>query len=244
MGTGARILRAIGRFGVVGAFFLLATAAEGSEKLSAQDVRPVVLLVIAPVAYSEAELKSVQEAFPARKFRCLIGSTQAGEAKGMVQDTIHVEALLEQIAPKNLDAMILIGGSGAKMYLWFNPEVKRLVRGLNKAHRPLGAVSIAPAALVYAGVLGGRKASVLPAPETLKLFEQHNVELSKNDVTVDGNLVTCSTSQGANALAQAVARQLPRKSRALSLELPQVSQPVKPKPTVPLPTRRNVHLPG
>jgi len=236
----------LGTYGlaVLGVLGVLATAAWGAEKPAPRDLRPVVLLVVAPVAYSEAELKSVREAFPARKFRCLIGSTQGGEAKGMVQDTVPVEVLLEQITPANLDALILIGGSGAKMYLWFNPEVKRLVRGLNKVHRPLGAISIAPAALVYAGLLGGRKASVLPAPETLKLFEQHNVELSKNEVTVDGNLVTCSTSQGAGALASAVARQLPRKTRALPLELPQAPPPVKPKPTVPMPTRRNAHLPG
>jgi protease I len=225
-------------------WLLLAWPAGSAAAPSAGDTRPVVLLVIAPEAYSEAELKAVQEALPSRKVRCLIGSTQGGEAKGMVQGSVRVDVLLEQVQPANVDALVLIGGSGAKMYLWFNPEVKRLVRGLNKIHRPLGAISIAPAALVYAGVLAGRKASVLPAPETLKLFEQNSVALSQTEVTVDGNLVTCSTSQGALALGQVVARQLPRKSRAVSLDLPPAAPPARPKPTVPLPLRRKVQLPG
>jgi protease I len=223
---------------MVAAALLAGTAVWGAETPPPRDTRPVVLLVVAPVAYSEAELKFVQDTLTARKVRCLIGSTQAGEAKGMVAGVVRVETLLEQVQPANLDGLVVLGGSGAKMYLWFNPEVKRLVRGLSQAHRPVGAVSIAPAALVYAGVLRGRRASVLPAPETLKLFEQYGVTLAQTEVTVDGNLVTCSTSSGAVGLAKAVARQLPRKSRAVPWALPQPAPPAKPKPTVPLPARR------
>jgi protease I len=223
---------------------LLVLAPAISAASAPRDTRPVVLLVVAPVAYSEAELNSVLAAFPNRKVRCLIGSTQSGEAKGMVQGTVRVDVLLEQVQPANLDALVLVGGSGAKMYLWFNPDVKRLVRGLHKTHHPIGAVSIAPAALVYAGVLKGRKASVLPAPETLKLFEQNNVELAKHEMTADGNLVTCSTSQGALVLAQTVARLLPRKTHAVPLELLPAALPAKPKPTAPLPAHPSPRLPG
>ncbi|NTV51718.1 MAG: hypothetical protein HGA76_01705 [Candidatus Firestonebacteria bacterium] len=231
-------------WGAVGLLLFLAPWSWGASVPAPRDTRPVVLVVVAPVAYSETELKSVLSALAAKKIRCLIGSTQGGEAKGMIQGSVRVEVLLEQLRPANLDGMILVGGSGAKMYLWFHPEVKRLVRGLNQARRPIGAVSIAPAALVYAGVLGGRQASVLPAPETLKLFEQNSVGLSKTEVTVDGNLVTCSTSQGALALAQALVRQLPRKTRAASLNLPRAAPPAKPRPTVPLPARRSLRPPA
>jgi protease I len=168
----------------------------------------------------------------------VIGSTQPGEAKGMVQGTIPVDVTLDQIQSEQVDALVIVGGSGAKMYLWFNPELKRLVRGLNKKHRPIGAVSIAPAALVYAGILNGRKASVLPAPETKKLFERNGVEMAGADTTVDENIVTTATSSGAAAVALAVAQQLPHKSHATPLETIAPMQSVKPKPTVALPGRK------
>ncbi len=227
-----RTLRFIIRVGCVWGILLAANTAW------AKDTRPVVLLVVAPVAYHEGELKSIQDVFKAKNARCVIGSTQSGEAKGMVQGTIRVDVTLDQIQSDQVDGLVIVGGSGAKMYLWFNPDLKRLVRGLNKKHRPIGAVSIAPAALVYAGILKGRKASVLPAPETKKLFERNGVEMAGADTTMDANVVTTATSSGAAAVALAVAQQLPRKSRATPLETAVSMPTVKPKPTVALPGRK------
>jgi protease I len=222
--------------GLISIVLGLTWGAEVAEaKPMARDFRPVVLVVVSPVAYNESELKAVQDGLKAKHARCVIGSTQAREAKGMMQGTVGVEYTLEQVQAENFDGLIIVGGSGAKMYLWFNPELKRLVRGLNKSHRPLGAISIAPAALVYAGVLSGHKASVLPAPETLKLFAQNNVEIVNSEVTVDGNLVTSTTTNGASAVTRAVAQMLPHKTRAVPLAAAKLAMEIKAKPTVVLP---------
>jgi protease I len=170
--------------------------------------------------------------------RWVLGSTQAGMAQGMMQGVTPIDVTLDQVAAENFDGMIILGGSGAKMYLWFNAEVKRLVLGMHKLRRPLGAVSIAPAAFAYAGILTGRRASVLPAPEIKKLFEKNQVTLATESLTVDGRLVTAGASEDAAGLARAVAGMLPRKSRAKAWAAPVSTAPVRPKPTVALPGRK------
>jgi protease I len=175
------------------------------------DTRPVVLLVISPVAYHEGELETVRSVLAAGRVRLLLASTRRGLARGMGRGSASVDMTLEQVEAERIDALVILGGTGAKTYLWFNPTLRALVQKLNLRNCPIGALSIAPGVLVHAGVLDGRRAAALPSPELRTLFGRHRVTLLTQEVAVDGNLVTGASTSAAPAFASALLDLLPQK---------------------------------
>ncbi len=183
------------------------------------DLRPRALVVISPVAFEESELRAVLQALRRRHARIWIVSTQSGRAKGMNGGEVPVRHTLEQVQAEAFDLLAIIGGSGAKMYLWFNPGLTKVIQTLHARHRPIGAIAVAPAALAHAGILTGREATVLATPETLKLFALKRVKLQSRRVVVDGKLVTADTTAAAEAFAGALAQLLPARTAAAREEL-------------------------
>jgi protease I len=187
-----------------------------------KDTRPRVLVVVAPVAYQESEWQAVSASLAPRA-RLTVVSTRPGEAQGMSGGRLPIAGTVDRVRPEGYDLVVVLGGAGAKTYLWFDPKVHALLQGARRARRPLAAIDVAPAALAAAGVLKGRAATVLPAPETLKLFERNGVSYRAQEVVVDRDLVTAASAAAAPAWAAALPHLLPRRTRAAvgSDELPE-----------------------
>lgn len=192
--------------------FLLLGAASVTPVLT-PDVRPRVLVVVAPEAFQESEWRAVSAAL-GRRARLIVASTRPGTARGMSGGSLPVAVTLDRVRPEAFDLVVLLGGSGAKTHLWFDPGVHALVRGAHRLRRPLAAIDVAPAALAAAGVLTGRTATVLPGPEALKLFERHGVTYRAQEVVVDRDLVTAAGASASASWASALVHLLPKRSRA------------------------------
>ncbi len=177
------------------------------------DVRPRVLVVVAPEAFQESEWRALSSAL-GRRARLVVASTRPGTARGMSGGSLPVDVLLDRVRPEAFDLVVLLGGAGAKTYLWFDPWVHALLRGARRLRRPLAAIDVAPAALAAAGVLDGRTATVLPGPEALKLFARHGVTYRAQEVVVDRDLVTAADASAAASWASALVHLLPKRSRA------------------------------
>lgn len=180
----------------------------------APDPRPQVLLAISPVAFHDGEWKDVRKVLSQHGARVWTASTHAGEAEGMSGVRMPVKMAFGQVRAERFDMLIVIGGTGAKTYLWFNPELKKLIQKMHRLHRPLGALSIAPGALVNAGVLDGGRAAALPSPEIHKLFALHQVDFTNQEVVTDGDVVTGSNTYAALSFAVTISQMLPRRSHA------------------------------
>lgn len=193
--------------------WMLASAAGASAGSSAGSSAPRVLIALSPSAFNDQELKAVTETLSRRRCRIWIGSTRSGAARGMAGTAVPIDVLLERVQAEQFDMLVILGGSGAKMYLWFDPNLKRLIQGMDRLHRPMGAISTATVALVHAGILDGREATGLSTPETRKLFERHRVTFRSQDVVVDRQVATGSHAAAAPAFAGYLGELLPPKSR-------------------------------
>jgi len=90
------------------------------------------------------------------------------------------------------DALVLPGGR-APEYLRLDPKVIDLVRGFDKARKPIAAICHGPQILAAAGVLGGRTCIAYPAvgPECVAAGATFGeVNASASNAVTDGNLVT------------------------------------------------------
>ena len=98
-----------------------------------------------------------------------------------------VDYAFSEVNPADFKALVLIGGIGANEFLTCEPLLE-LIRQANAQGVILAAIANTPLTLAKAGVLQGKKA-------TLLFFEAKNLaalggEYTGDGVTVDGNLIT------------------------------------------------------
>jgi len=210
----------------------LAVAADPAALPAAiSDPRPRILIVVSPAAYNEGELNAVASVLTQSQVRILLASSQSGKARGMTGATVPIDVTLNQVKAAQFDMLVIIGGSGAKMYLWFNPQLRSLIQGMHRLQRPIGALSTASIALVHAGVLDGRQATGLSTPEIRKLFKMHRITFLNQSLVVDGHLVTASNVSSALAFAGTLSQLLPRRSKTSSVagDFPALGSAQRPK---------------
>lgn len=103
-----------------------------------------------------------------------------------------LNADFDKVNTAEFDGLILPGGR-APEYLRLTPRVLEIVREMNAAKKPIGAICHGPQILVSAGILKGRTCMAYPAimPDVVGAgatwFE---VNSTASNVCVEGNLVT------------------------------------------------------
>ena len=99
---------------------------------------------------------------------------------------VHAGNRFMDVHLEKFDALVLPGGPGHEN-LVNNDSVIRLIQDMNKNGKIIAAICAAPKALIKAGVLKDKRATIYPGYE--KLLDRPR----DNPVVVDGNIIT---SQG------------------------------------------------
>jgi protease I len=89
------------------------------------------------------------------------------------------------------DMVTVIGGPGA-LELAEHDEVLSLLKEMNSMGKKVTAICISPMTLAKAGVLRGKKATVFETQESVQALEQGGAEYTKENVTIDGNIITAN----------------------------------------------------
>lgn len=124
-------------------------------------------------------------------------------AKGMFGGTVKPDTTLEDVDVSRFDALVFVGGSGAKIY-FDDPTAHRLAREAYENGRVVAAICIAPSTLANAGLLGGKKATCFPS-ESQNLREKGAVYTGK-PVEQDGRIVTADGPGSAREFGRVIAR--------------------------------------
>lgn len=165
-----------------------------------------VLLVIASNGFQPKEYGDTKAALEASDIVVLTASDQAGEAISKDGLTAKVDLPLEKVDAHEFDGVFFIGGPGALEHL-DNQESNRILNEAMIAQKPYGAICIAPRILAKAHVLVGKKATGWDEDDKLpEIFAQNNVEYLKEDVVVDGKIVTANGPLAATAFGEAIAQ--------------------------------------
>ena len=134
-----------------------------------------------------------------------VASSNLGKAKGMLGQSVEVNALIGDVVAANFDAVVFIGGSGAQEYFNSAPA-HRLAQDAVFLKKVLGAICIAPATLANAGVLKGKQVTGFPS---VKPALGKAGALIKNQPMVrDGTLITADGPQSASEFAAALVEAL------------------------------------
>jgi protease I len=181
------------------------TEEETKEKkdvtMESREVKKAVLIT-ASSKFRDEELFETKSELEKAGVETIIASTKTGAIRGMLGGRAKATILVDNIAVDDYDAIIFVGGSGAKEY-FDNQIALNIAREAVEKQKVLAAICIAPAVLANAGVLDGVKATSFPS-EKIRL-KKAGAQYTGTDVEQDGLIITGIGPQAAGQFGKAVA---------------------------------------
>jgi protease I len=162
-----------------------------------------VLMIVAAEGFQDEEFGQPYGLLTKLGATVKIACSRKEAAKGVFGRQVTPDLLLGECKAADFDAVVFIGGPGSSEY-FNNSSALSLARDAFTQGKVLGAICIAPVTLANAGVLKGKKATVFPS-ETDRLSAQGAV-LTRQNVVVDGKIVTAAGPQAAKEFAETLAR--------------------------------------
>jgi len=167
-----------------------------------------ILMIIASQNFRDEELLIPKKLFEKEGYSVVIAGTSLKPAKGMLGAVVTPQILIDQVKVDEYDAIVFVGGVGAKEY--FNNSIAhKIAKEAVSKNKILAAICIAPRILAEAGVLKGKKATVWVSEE--KILEEKGANYTGKSVEVDGNIVTGSGPQTAEEFAKIIIKLLKAK---------------------------------
>jgi deglycase len=174
-----------------------------------------VLFIIPKDYYNEDELDPLMAIMKEEGARVLVASSKFKEAVGMktgriMPDLMVVDAMEGIIGDSYVTGgtgtrqiigvfhgVILIGGNGARLYLWKDQLTRLLIADRHRSGMVVGAVGTAVPTLVTAGLIHEFDVAASKDKHTLKELEKNNVKVSEDSVADYDRLIT---AEGASAI--------------------------------------------
>ena len=164
-----------------------------------------VVIVIAENNFRDEEYLRPKEILQKAGHKVVTASTTIKKAVGSLGLIVTPDILVENINIDNLDALIFVGGRGAKQY--FNDQLaQKLADEAMQKGKIYGAICIAPTILANAGLLKGKKATSFSS-EAVTIKEKGAI-FTGEDVVVDGHLITAKGPEVAKKFGEAIAKLL------------------------------------
>lgn len=164
-----------------------------------------VVIVIAENNFRDEEYLRPKEVLQKAGHKVITASTQIQKATGTLGLIVNPDILLENVNTDNLDALIFIGGSGAKQYFDDKLAQKLASEAMQKG-KIYGAICIAPAILANAGLLKGKRATSFSS--VITAIKEKGAIFTGEDVVIDGHLVTAKGPEVAKQFGEAIVKLL------------------------------------
>lgn len=163
-----------------------------------------VLLIVSSTGYQPVEYEATKAVLEKSGIEVATGSNKLGEAKAVDGTTAAVKVKISEVNLNDYNALFFIGGQGALAGL-DNKDSYSLLRAWQASGKPFGAICISPRILAKAGVLKNKKATGWDGDGKLaEVFNEFGVEYVRENVVVDGNVITANGPQAAEEFGQAI----------------------------------------
>ncbi len=147
-----------------------------------------LLMVVAPRDFRDEEYFVPREILDQAGHEVLVGSLEKHAYSKKGKELI-VEDLLEDLEVTDFQGIVMVGGSGGKVYLE-NQKVLGWIKEFHDKGLLVAAICMAPAILARAGILKGKKSTVH------EHYKQEVIdggaEYQKQGVVRDGNIITAN----------------------------------------------------
>ncbi len=167
-----------------------------------------VLLVIAPLDFSDEIAITLKNLLEESGFQVDIASTMTGTARGINGTQIQVSINLKEVNPADYLAAVLVGGPGFVSYFSGYRVLRGKLAEMNESGRLLAAVGEALLLLARVGALKGIKVADPDNAEITQTLQREGASIEKSQVVFDNHVLTASNKASPRELASRVLEQL------------------------------------
>lgn len=165
-----------------------------------------IALIIASKDFRDEEYFIPKEFLSGVGYRIITVGDKVGAAMGSQGGEASIEKEVKDLNLDEFDAVVFIGGGGALENLDNEFSYRVAVDAVSK-DIVLAAICIAPVILAKAGVLEGKKATVWTSSmnqEPARLLEGYKADYLKDDLVIDGRIITANGPLFALRFAEAI----------------------------------------
>ena len=173
-----------------------------------------VLIVIASKDFRDEEYFIPYEIFQREGAKVVTASSVKGEIIGVEGGEARATELINNIDVRKYDAVVFVGGDGAREYFDNDNAHKIAIEAVNRG-KILAAICIAPVILAHAGVLRAKKATVwssLSDKSGTEELKKGNCNPSEERIVRDGKIITADGPAMAEEFAHAVVEAMSEKT--------------------------------
>lgn len=163
------------------------------------------VFVIAPKGFRDEELKHPTAILKAKGCTVVVACSSLDEAKGMLGGKVKPDVLLKDVKADDYDAIVFVGGVGAKVYFDDRTCHALAKDGVEKG-KLVAAICIAPSILARAGVLKGVPATAYRSQR--RDLVQHGAKWSSRSVVRHETIITANGPKAATRFGQYLAMAL------------------------------------
>lgn len=167
-----------------------------------------ILMVIAPQNFRDEEFSEPKKVFEGEGFSVVVASTTTSTATGMFGTKVTPDINTSQVDMKEFDALVIVGGSGSKQYLWDDKGLRNLIIEASRENKVVGAICLSPAALARAGVLEGKSATVFPSGDAIEELKRNGAIYVDKEIVVSGNIITGCGPEAAKAFGERIVEKI------------------------------------
>ena len=164
-----------------------------------------IVMIVARRDFRDEELFEPRTILEEAGGEVIVASSSLEPAKGMLGGSVKPDVLVEDIDTADYDAVVFVGGIGAKEY-WDDGQAHAIARRAAQEGKVVAAICIAPVTLANAGVLEDKRATVWKSEaEQLKA---KGARYAGRDLEVDGRIITADGPESAAKFGRAIAEAL------------------------------------
>jgi len=172
------------------------------ETEEGQTVTKRAVLITASRDFRDEELFETKRILETASVETVIASSRIGPVTGMLGGTAEAAIPLGQVRVEDFDAVIFIGGIGAREY-FANPVALDIARRAVEQRKILAAICIAPTILANAGLLKGLRATAFGSEKDILLIS--GARYTGSPLERDGLIITGRDPGAAPLFGQAIA---------------------------------------
>ena len=174
------------------------------------DTGPLIILLVIPQnRFCDQQLLDLKTVFGAKSLKPVILSKSGAEAVGemktrLIPDGILVDWDKRCLPKKKFDAVVVVGGRGAKNSIWSDPILPQILTDHYRAGKVLGALGLSVVSLARAGLLAGVDASAPNNKSCIQELKSAGAFIVDESMTYSGKIVTAAADSSGKLLGEKI----------------------------------------
>ncbi|MBL7021355.1 MAG: DJ-1/PfpI family protein [Nitrospinaceae bacterium] len=155
----------------------------------------MILIVIPQNRFCDQQLLDLKAVFAEKRVKTVVLSKSGREAVGEMKTRLMPDGILVDwdkrfLSNKKYDAVVVVGGKGAKSSIWNDPILPQILTDHFRAGKVVGALGLSVVALARAGLLSGQDVSIPNHEAGIEELKDAGAHVVEEPLTYSDQIVT------------------------------------------------------